>query len=129
MDDQVDMRLLKIEQYALANRAEIQAIQEEIKEVKNKLKELIKVTLPELLKLKSDVKSETDHTKIHYSFERRIKLLEEYKKRTSIKLERIEDILVVHRDQNDTQRKNYASLVKVWDEKVMPLIEGKHGKE
>ena len=129
MDDQVDMRLLKIEQYALANRAEIQALQEEIKEVKNKLKELIKVTLPELLKLKSDVKSETNHTKIHYSFERRIKLLEEYKKRTSIKLERIEDILVVHRDQNDTQRKNYASLVKVWDEKVMPLIEGKHGKE
>ena len=129
MDDQVDMRLLKIEQYALANRAEIQALQEENKEVKNKLKELIKVTLPELLKLKSDVKSETDHTKIHYSFERRIKLLEEYKKRTSIKLERIEDILVVHRNQNDTQRKNYASLVKVWDEKVMPLIEGKHGKE
>ena len=129
MDDQVDMRLLKIEQYALANRAEIQALQEEIKEVKNKVKELIKITLPELLKLKSDVKSETNHTKIHYSFERRIKLLEEYKKRTSIKLERIEDILVVHRDQNDTQRKNYASLVKVWDEKVMPLIEGKHGKE
>ena len=129
MDDQVDMRLLKIEQYALANRAEIQALQEEIKEVKNKLKELIKITLPELLKLKSDVKSGTNHTKIHYSFERRIKLLEEYKKRTSIKLERIEDILVVHRDQNDTQRKNYASLVKVWDEKVMPLIEGKHGKE
>ena len=129
MDDQVDMRLVKIQQYALANRAEIQALQEEIKEVKNKLKELIKITLPELLKLKSDVKSETNHTKIHYSFERRIKLLEEYKKRTSIKLERIEDILVVHRDQNDTQRKNYASLVKVWDEKVMPLIEGKHGKE
>ena len=129
MDDQVDMRLLKIEQYALANSAEIQALQEEIKEVKNTLKELIKITLPELLKLKSDVKSETNHTKIHYSFERRIKLLEEYKKRTSIKLERIEDILVVHRDQNDTQRKNYASLVKVWDEKVMPLIEGKHGKE
>ena len=129
MDDQVDMRLLKIEQYALANRAEIQALQEENKEVKNKLKKLIKVTLPELLKLKSDVKSETNHTKIHYSFERRIKLLEEYKKRTSIKLERIEDILEVHRDQNDTQRKNYASLVKVWDEKVMPLIEGKHGKE
>ena len=128
MDDQVDMRLLKIEQYALANRAEIQALQEEIKEVKNKLKELIKITLPELLKLKSDVKSETNHTKIHYSFESRIKLLEEYKKRTSIKLERIEDILVVHRDQNDTQRKNYASLIKVWDEKVLPLIEGTHGK-
>ena len=129
MDDQVDMRLLKIEQYALANRAEIQALQEENKAVKNKLKKLIKVTLTELLKLKSDVKNETNHTKIHYSYERRIKILEEYKNRTAIKLERIEDILVVHRNQNDTQRKNYASLVKVWDEKVMPLIEGKHGKE
>ena len=129
MDDQVDMRLLKIEQYALANRAEIQALQEENKEVKNKLKKLIKVTLPELLKLKSDVKNETNHTKIHYSYERRIKILEEYKNRTAIKLEIIEDILVEHRNQNDTQRKNYASLVKVWDEKVMPLIEGKHGKE
>ena len=43
MDDQVDMRLLKIEQYALENRAEIQALQEEVKELKNKLKELIKI--------------------------------------------------------------------------------------
>ena len=45
------------------------------------------------------------------------------------KLERIDDILVVHRNQNDTQRKNHASLIKVWDEKVIPLIEGTHGKE
>ena len=44
------------------------------------------------------------------------------------KLERIDDILVVHRNQNDTQRKNYASLIKVWDKKVLPLIEGTHGK-
>ena len=44
------------------------------------------------------------------------------------KLERIDDILVVHRNQNDTQRKNYASLIKVWDEKVLPLIEGTHRK-
>jgi hypothetical protein len=46
-----------------------------------------------------------------------------------IKLETIDDILVVHRNQNDTQRKNHASLIKVWDEKVIPLIEGTHGKE
>ena len=46
-----------------------------------------------------------------------------------IKLETIDDILVVHRNQNATQRKNYASLIKVWDEKVIPLIEGTHGKE
>ena len=53
---------------------------------------------------------------------------EDYKYKMEIKLERIDDILVVHRNQNDTQRKNYASLIKVWDDKVLPLIEGTHGK-
>jgi hypothetical protein len=48
---------------------------------------------------------------------------------TDIKFETIDDTLVVHRNQNDTQRKNHASLIKVWDEKVIPLIEGTHGKE
>ena len=53
---------------------------------------------------------------------------EDYKYKMDLKLERIDDILVVHRNQNDTQRKNYASLIKVWDDKVLPLIEGTHGK-
>ena len=53
---------------------------------------------------------------------------EDYKYKMELKLERIDDILVVHRNQNDTQRKNYASLIKVWDNKVLPLIEGTHGK-
>mgnify|MGYP003152211909 CR=1 FL=1 len=53
---------------------------------------------------------------------------DDYKHEMELKLERIDDILVVHRNQNDTQRKNYASLIKVWDEKVLPLIEGTHGK-
>ena len=53
---------------------------------------------------------------------------EDYKYEMETKLERIDDILVVHRNQNDTQRKNYASLIKVWDVKVLPLIEGTHGK-
>ena len=53
---------------------------------------------------------------------------EDYKYEMETKLERIDDILVVHRNQNDTQRKNYASLIKVWDDKVLPLIEGTHGK-
>ena len=53
---------------------------------------------------------------------------DDYKHKMELKLERIDDILVVHRNQNDTQRKNYASLIKVWDDKVLPLIEGTHGK-
>jgi len=53
----------------------------------------------------------------------------DYKYKMELKLERIDDILVVHSNQNDTQRENHASLIKVWDEKVIPLIEGTHGKE
>ena len=53
----------------------------------------------------------------------------DYKYKMELKLERIDDILVVHSNQNDTQRENHATLVKVWDEKVLPFIEGKHGKE
>ena len=53
---------------------------------------------------------------------------QEFKYDLSIKLERIDDILVVHRNQIDIQCKNHASLIKVWDEKVLLLIEGKHGR-
>ena len=53
---------------------------------------------------------------------------EDYKYKMELKLERIDDILVVHSNQNDTQRKNYASLIKVWDDKVLPLIKGTHGQ-
>ena len=45
---------------------------------------------------------------------------EDYKYKMKLKLERIDDILVVHKNQNDTQRKNYASLIQVWDKKVLP---------
>ena len=44
------------------------------------------------------------------------------------KLERIDDILVVHRNQTDNQRKNFCALRKVLDDKVMDLLEGKHGE-
>ena len=60
--------------------------------------------------------------------ETKIETLQASNYETDIKLERIDDILVVHRNQIDTQRKNHASLIKVWDEKVLLLIEGKHGR-
>ena len=48
---------------------------------------------------------------------------------TDIKLERIDDILVVHRNQTDNQRKNFCALRRVLDDKVMDLLEkGEHGK-
>ncbi len=60
----------------------------------------------------------------------RIEALEGFKYDTNIKLERIDDILVVHRNQTDNQRKNFHELRKVLDDKVMDLLEkGEHGKE
>ena len=54
---------------------------------------------------------------------------QEFKYDLSIKLERIDDILVVHKNQTDNQRKNFCALRKVLDDKVMDLLEGKHGKQ
>ena len=54
----------------------------------------------------------------------------DYKYKMELKLERIDDILVVHRNQTDNQRKNFHQLRKVLDDKVMDLLEkGEHGKE
>ena len=61
--------------------------------------------------------------------ETQVEALQAFNYNTDIKLERIDDILVVHRNQSDSQRKNHANLIKVWDEKVIPLIEGTHGKQ
>ena len=60
----------------------------------------------------------------------RIEALEGFKYDTNIKLERIDDILVVHRNQTDNQRKNFCALRRVLDDKVMDLLEkGEHGKQ
>ncbi len=54
----------------------------------------------------------------------------DYKHKMELKLERIDDILVVQRNQTDNQRKNFHELRKVLDDKVMDLLEkGEHGKE
>ena len=59
----------------------------------------------------------------------RIEALEGFKYDTNIKLERIDDILVVHRNQTDNQRKNFCALRRVLDDKVMDLLEkGEHGE-
>ena len=54
--------------------------------------------------------------------------LRELQYNIDVKLERIDDILVVHSNQSDSQRKNHFQLQKVFSDKVMELLEGKHGK-
>ena len=55
--------------------------------------------------------------------------LRELQYNVDVKLERIDDILVVHKNQTDNQRKNFCALRKVLDDKVMDLLEkGEHGE-
>ena len=94
-----------------------------------------------LIRLDQEIENRTKAFERIEELEEQFRLLEQYTVKglteslrelrydMDIKLETIDDILVVHRNQNDTQRKNHASLIKVWDEKVIPLIEGTHGKE
>ena len=56
-------------------------------------------------------------------------LVAELKFDIETKLERIENILVVHRNQDRTQKKNYKALRDVWDKTVLNIIEkGEHEK-
>jgi len=53
----------------------------------------------------------------------------DFRTEINTKLERIDDILVVHSNQSDSQRKNHFQLQKVFSDKVMELLEGTHGKQ
>ena len=64
-----------------------------------------------------------------YSIDDLKESLRELEYNTDIKLERIEEILVVHRNQDRAQKKNYKALRDVWDKTVLKIIEkGEHGK-
>ena len=64
------------------------------------------------------------------SFETQVEGLQAFNYTTDTKLERIDDILVVQRNQTDNQRKNFHELRRVLDDKVMDLLEkGEHGKQ
>ena len=81
-----------------------------------------------LIRLDQEIENRTKAFERIQELETQVEALQAFNYNTDIKLERIDDILVVHRNQSDSQRKNHANLIKVWDEKVIPLIEGTHGK-
>lgn len=109
--------------------------------LQDKQEKQIKLNDQTLIRLDQEIENRTKAFERIEELEEQFRLLEQYTVKglteslrelrydMDIKLETIDDILVVHRNQNDTQRKNHASLIKVWDEKVIPLIEGTHGKE
>ena len=111
------------------------------KNIIKRLEELEDFKAQALIRLDQEIENRTKAFERIEELEEQFRLLEQYTVKglteslrelrydMDIKLETIDDILVVHRNQNDTQRKNHASLIKVWDEKVIPLIEGTHGKK
>ena len=93
-----------------------------------------------VIRLDQEIENRTKAFERIEELEEQLKLLEQYtikglqdslrelQYNIDVKLERIDDILVVHSNQSDSQRKNHFQLQKVFSDKVMELLEGKHGK-
>jgi len=127
MDDQTNIKFLKQEEYN-AN-------------IVKRLEELEDFKAQALIRLDQEIENRTKAFERIEELEDKLRLIEEYSIKgledslrdlqynTDIKLERIDDILVVHRNQTDNQRKNFCALRRVLDDKVMDLLEkGEHGK-
>ena len=94
-----------------------------------------------LIRLNQEIENRTKAFERIQELEDEMKLINEYSIKglqdslrelqynVDVKLERIDDILVVHRNQTDNQRKNFCALRRVLDDKVMDLLEkGEHGE-
>ena len=82
-----------------------------------------------LIRLDQEIENRTQAFERIRELETQVETLQAFNYNTDIKLERIDDILVVHRNQTDNQRKNFCALRRVLDDKVMDLLEkGEHGE-
>ena len=127
MDDQINIRFLKQEEF----NANIVKRLEELEDFKSQA----------LIRLDQEIENRTKAFERIEELKEELRLLEQYTVKgltdnlrdlqynLETKLERIDDILVVHSNQSDSQRKNHFQLQKVFSEKVMELLEGPHGKQ
>ena len=127
MDDQINIRFLKQEEF----NANIVKRLEELEDFKSQA----------LIRLDQEIENRTKAFERIEELKEELRLLEQYTVKgltdnlrdlqydIDTKLERIDDILVVHSNQSDSQRKNHFQLQKVFSEKVMELLEGTHGKQ
>jgi len=133
MDDQINIKFLNMQgeintlkEKVLKNTNDIYALNLWKKEVIARLDQGIENRTKAFEKIEA-LEEELEQLK-RYTIKGIENSISDLRYNTDIKLERIDDVLVVQRNQTETQRKNYASLIKVMDEKVTPLIEGTHGK-
>ena len=116
MNDQTNIKFLKQEEF----NANVVKRLEELEDFKDQA----------LIRLDQEIENRTKAFERIEELETQVEALQAFNYNTDIKLERIDDILVVQRNQTDNQRKNFHELRKVLDDKVMDLLEkGEHGKE
>ncbi len=114
LDDQVDIKLMKQEEW---NEKVIERLDQEIE---NRTR-----AFQQIEDLEDDIRMIKE-----YSIDGLKDSLRDLEYNVDVKLERIEEILVVHRNQDRAQKKNYKALRDVWDKTVMKIIEkGEHGKK
>ena len=133
-DDRTNIRFLKQEEFNANIVKRLESIEDFRAQTLIRLNQEIENRTKAFERIKeledyNETYNEKHQTNKNYSFQRRIEKLEDYRVKTYLKLERIDDILVVHRNQTDNQRKNFCALRRVLDDKVMDLLEkGEHGE-
>ena len=101
-----------------------------ILDLKDKKEKQIKLNDQTLIRLDQEIENRTKAFERIEELETQVEALQAFNYNTDIKLERIDDILVVQRNQTDNQRKNFHELRRVLDDKVMDLLEkGEHGEK
>ena len=134
LDDQIDIKLMKQREFN-------SNVDKSLEELGDRIQELEDFKDQALIRLDQEIENRTkafekiealeedfDMTK-RYTLDGLRDSLRELQYNIDVKLERIDDILVVHSNQSDSQRKNHFQLQKVFSNKVMELLEGKHGKQ
>jgi uncharacterized protein YecA (UPF0149 family) len=139
MDDQTDIKFLKQEEFNANIVKRLEELEDKIPIIIQRIigtedflleqKEYIETAAVEAnARFDIGIENRTIAFRQIAQLENEVEALQIWKYNIETKLERHDDILVVHSNQNDTQRKNHKQLIKVFDEKVIPLIEGTHGR-
>ena len=134
LDDQVDIKLMKQEEFNDNVDISLEELGDRIQELEDFKEISIKrfdqgienrtIAFKQIEDLQDDLRMIKE-----YGLDGLRDSLLDYRTEINTKLERIDDILVVHSNQSDNQRKNHFQLQKVFSDKVMELLEGTHGKQ
>ena len=131
MDDQIDIRFVKLEtkfdimqKYHNLNGDSLGQHLEWILELKDKQDKQVEYNANVVKRLQeledyTATYSEKHQTNKNYSFQRRIEELEDYRVKIYLKLERHDDIVVVHRSQLDGLRKEINEMKRVMNDYLM----------